>query len=193
MWVSVVMSKSKVQGPILKNIKFHFKIGNLQQLNNSIADLITLKLSNNFKGRSLSIKHNFVVYRHTYVYTIFFNTGFINCTKVTNYPHISEAIKEFCSDFKIVRKSVSKIVVDNTTSSGAFKQIINLYDLKAKINQETETQAHFNPTHFPGLFFRLHSKGTIIVFASGKYTIVGAKWRKDVKLIFQKMKAFLRI
>jgi TATA-box binding protein (TBP) (component of TFIID and TFIIIB) len=179
--------------PAIKNIKFHFTVSNIRQLNSSIADIITLQLQDNFEGKSLSTRHNnFVVYKHKYVYTIFFNRGYINCTKVKQYSDISGAIEEFCADFQFSRRDiVGGVVIDNTTYSGSFYRNINLLQLQNIINADISIKANFNPAHFPGLFFKSQTSGTIIVFYSGKYSIVGAKCQRDAEEVYRQMKKFL--
>lgn len=196
----VVMEHSKIQqvcsnfGPKVNNIKFHFKVQNLSLLNNSIANIITDKLENNFVGKQLKIKWNFIVYKHVFSWIIFFECGFINCTKVKNYSDISQAIQEFCIDFKYNRWDItSGIIIDNTTSSGSFKCKINLYKLYEIIVEKQNYQSvKYNHEHFPGLYLKTYNKGTIIVFTSGKYSIVGSKCTRDAEEVFNTMRLYLK-
>lgn len=189
------MDSQLTHRPSVKNIKIHFTIDNLYQLFHGIIGIIDLKLSGDFAGKTFSRGHNFIVYKNRFVYTIFYNKGYINCTKIPNYSGISEAISEFCDTFGLTRQDLSSgITIDNTTSSGKFKHRLNLLELKHKIEQADQYQeirTKFNPSFFPGLFVKYHFLGTIILFASGKYSVVGAKCQNQSEQIVENIYFFL--
>ena len=131
------MSSHATDVPKIQNIKFHFRVKNVGKLNGSIADLIDQKLNKTFPSdQVLNLKHNFCVYKHHFVYTIFFNTGFINCTKVRDYSQIVKAIEEFKFIFKFsVEDFEPGVTIDNTTVTGCFNKKLDLIRLKQLINQ----------------------------------------------------------
>jgi TATA-box binding protein (TBP) (component of TFIID and TFIIIB) len=182
--------QSSVQLPVVKNVKIHFKVADISRLNTGIADLLTLKLENTFPiSDTLTRKHNFCVFKRRFVYIIFYNTGFVNCTKIRNYSEISAALEEFSQVFKLDLEYFSTPIIDNTTSSGSFDKVIYLNKLKEKIQAQNVFQkVNFNPEHFPGLFIKTNN-GTIIVFHSGKYTIIGAKCQQQADTVFSQVHA----
>ena len=187
---------SHIQLPVTKNIKIHFRVRVVIPLNKTIADFLDLKVKNRFPATdTLDIKHNFCVFKRRFVYIIFFNTGYVNCTKIPNYSEISAAQEEFCQVFNLLSENLTTPIIDNTTCSGTFGQVIYLKKLKQEIvNQNWEEKnwcnVKFNPEHFPGLFIKTDN-ATIIVFHSGKYTIVGAKCQEEANLTFSQVRAFI--
>ena len=108
----------------------------ISKLNGSLANLIDLKINNTFPACDiLTVKHNFCVYKRRFVYVIFFNKGYINCTKVRDYSEITEAIQEFGDIFNFTRLEYTPVIIDNTTASGTFAQNLDLRQLKTVVNQ----------------------------------------------------------
>ena len=52
----------------------------------------------------------------------------------------------------------------------------------------------FNPETFPGLIYRLHEpKICLLIFASGKIVLTGAKSRQDIEQAFSRIQPTLRV
>lgn len=194
------MSNVVETSPQIKNIKFHFTVNNIPQLYRSIIDIINDKLEKPTEDSIFKTGHNYIVYKKRFVYTIFYNKGYINCTKVPAYSHISKAIEEFCQIFRINRWEIpGGVKIDNTTSSGNFSHQLNLFELKNVIHENSidlntsfKAPPKFNPSYFPGLFLK-YNCGTIILFHSGKYTIVGAKCQRHSEFIFNEVKKYIHL
>jgi TATA-box binding protein (TBP) (component of TFIID and TFIIIB) len=195
--------QATIAKPVVKNVKFHFKVLDIRKLNLNISNLIDLKINNIFPKKDiLNIKHNFLVYKRTFVYIVFFNKGFVNCTKVRSYSQIGDCVTEFCDIFNFnYIDCIPPIVVDNSTSSGDFQQKIDLRNLQQLINNNNNNNNNtltpslttkFNPEHFPGLFLK-HSVGTLLLFYSGKYSIVGTKCQQQTNTLHSLVHVYIKM
>jgi TATA-box binding protein (TBP) (component of TFIID and TFIIIB) len=188
--------------PTVKNIKIHFKCSDTKNINLSISRIIddelkgstTTDVNNNKK--SLLIRHNFVVYRDRFVYIIFFQSGFVNATKIKNENEIEDAVEHFKKVFR-VQSSIEESIIDNYQGSGSFYRKLALKELKVFLNLEiqssakSEMEVSYNPEHFPGLFLKIGKHGKIIIFSSGKFTIVGCKNESGFLQVFEKCKSLI--
>ena len=167
--------------PSIKNIKIHFQ--SLYKAISVIKQVLEDKLTS---GEHTIKKHNnFYVYREKYVYIIFPKRGYINCTKLSSYQDIKPAIDHFYTKFNIEKYDYF-FKIDNIQASGQMIwKTIDLNKFKLYVNQKTNAKAVYNPSHFPGLNIRVPNKGTIILFSSGKYTIVGSKEENDISIVFR--------
>ena len=185
--------------PQINNIKGHITLqGNgitqlrkeLEQNNSSVWRKIDPK-------RRKDAEKNFIVVKdqHRQTYIIFPHKGFVNITGVKNYSAICEVIPKFCETFRLCSSDVSQpvLVIDNISAAGNFHKTVNLSRLQKKINTSEEKlfSVHCNRQYYPGAFCKRKGVGTITVFASGKYVIVGAKCREDVTTLAQLMHAVI--
>jgi len=173
--------------PKIHNLKIHFVIEKAvrSHLESRIEEL---KSTYRYKVKN---HHNFVVFRgdikDSFVFIIFPKSGFVNVTKLKGFEDISESVKFFCDLFHISRHSItSGIVIDNITATGSFQKSLNLQILK-----ELCSDSAYNPNFFPGLFVR-RSIGTIIVFHSGRYCLVGAKCMENLMDLYQEILVIIR-
>jgi TATA-box binding protein (TBP) (component of TFIID and TFIIIB) len=179
-------SEALVQPPVINNIKIRFTVieSQLPTLRDEIRKISEVKDKKTFKKL-----HNFIVFRSSFIFTIFFKSGTVNITGIQRLTDISQAVSVFCQTFDISRRDiVDSIIIDNITASGSFNRDINLRNLKEKINggknESRIKSASFNPNYFPAAFCKTFGIGTILIFGSGKYNIVGAKSQLDVMEVF---------
>jgi TATA-box binding protein (TBP) (component of TFIID and TFIIIB) len=213
-----MLEVGQAKSPRINNIKVRFNVTEcaLKILESGIESVCSESASLFTKvGKKqrpiFSRSHNFVVFRDVFIYTIFPNSGTVNATGISCYKDISKAVVLFCrkfglrrkchlsrafsfSDFLQRRHQRKRFIVDNITATGTFGKSIDLRLLKKEINTPTDggvsrLTASYNISHFPACFCRSHCYGTIIVFSTGKYNIVGSKCRTDVKTAYQIMLA----
>lgn len=189
--------------PEINNIKLRFLVSNsaVQRLKRGILRLACSSESlKSVKKKKPVFKehHNFVVWRNSFVYIVFSQSGAVNVTGIRRYSDISKAVVLFCREFGLRRRHIGRVTVDNVTASGDFGGGVNLRLLKKSINcrgseeKQLIRSASYNISYFPACFCKTFTVGTVIVFASGKYNIVGAKCRADVETVFRAMLALMK-
>jgi len=204
--------------PTIRNVKIRFTIPttSIKQLKESLKRIeeeshhlpayLTYKKSGNFT----SLKNNLF-------YSIWEEVGKINITGIKEIGGIQSAINEFCSIFKIERKEIKEVIIDNIFACGSFNRKVNLRSLKFLINaipSKAEEKhcflCEFIPEKFGAAYCRssiiapasvgakdqsigcqAKKRGTVVVFGSGKYNILGAKCRRDVANLFHEMNALI--
>ena len=87
----------------------------------------------------------------------------------------------------------SKLVIDNISASGDFHQTVNLVKLQQMINagEYPNITTHFDRNFFPGAFCKIVGLGTVTVFQSGKFVIVGSKCQEHVDQVTKLMSAII--
>ena len=120
-------------------------------------------------------KHNraFFVFRSCYVYIIFFS-GHINVTGLKTLDHIPLCMEHIKKKLQLDTFEMSPAKVDNICASGKIPQhniSMNNIMENAKLSRCFKS-IHYDRDGFPGCFLK-HSLGTIILFKSQKYVIVG--------------------
>jgi TATA-box binding protein (TBP) (component of TFIID and TFIIIB) len=120
-----------------------------------------------------------------FTYIIFPINGYINVTGLKNYTNIIESVKFICDNFHLSRHHCGNITIDNLTISGFIGFEISLSEIFYHFCEYYYTR--YNINIYPGLQIRFPKLGTIIIFSSGKYTIVGAKCLDNAKIIIQKL------
>jgi TATA-box binding protein (TBP) (component of TFIID and TFIIIB) len=189
--------------PKINNLKVHIEV------NNKCIDRIrkTLKLSGR-KWKKSKEFHNFLVIKDKYSYIIFPESknkkgkkkgGYINITGIKSFEDVENVIPELCVTFELNRIQVTgEVVIDNVTANGDFGQKLHLPRIQEVINGETEKDgntfsASFDRNYFPGAFCKTFPKiGTILIFPSGKYVIVGSKCVAEVQKVYQMMLAVIQ-
>jgi TATA-box binding protein (TBP) (component of TFIID and TFIIIB) len=137
--------------------------------------------------------HNFIVFRNDFVFIIFFGSGTVNITGIKSFSHITEALQTFCTTFHTRRRHIQGLTVDNVSANGQFSHLVDLVQLKQVINQREDkgdkliSSVSFNTNYFPAAFCKTFSIGTILVFNSGRFNIVGAKCQSHVLEIYTEM------
>lgn len=175
---------------VIKNIKIHFEIKKniLKHFQQRVQEL-------NFCGHIT--KHtNFITltkkntdYAAPFTYIIFPTRGFINATGIKNYNQLEECVGNFCAAFHLgLHQLKPKISVDNITASGRFEREIDLREIFLLLQRGPHVTI-YNVNHYPGLKFKVCNLGTVILFSSGKYTIVGLKCLRDATTILKPVSA----
>jgi TATA-box binding protein (TBP) (component of TFIID and TFIIIB) len=142
---------------------------------------------------------NYRVFQNYLVYTIFTdleNTYFrINITGIPSADKIVDSVGDFCLHFNVPReKIITNIIVDSIFASGNFKRSINLRLLMRLINgkEECNFKVKFNCETSAAAYCRHKTFGTIGVFRTGKYIILGAKCSKTVNQLVQEMTVLIQ-
>ncbi len=135
---------------------------------------------------------NFYTYKVQGISFVLFPTiGFLNISGIKCFAHIKDIPPLLFHQFKINIRS-DNIIVDNTTASG--KLIIN-QSLSTLNFDEKEWTVNFRPQIFPAAIIRRRNchrkKGSIILFANGKFIIVGGKNEEDIKSVYSSLKSSL--
>jgi transcription initiation factor TFIID TATA-box-binding protein len=79
------------------------------------------------------------------------------------------------------------------------QNIVGSCDVKFPISLESLSNGHqafstYEPELFPGLIYRMHSpKIVLLIFASGKIVLTGAKTRQDIYNAFDQMYRVLKM
>ena len=102
----------------------------------------------------------------------------MNATGIKNYKDLACIIKKNCVLCDLSEECFyTSVTVDNLTASGKFEGSVDLHSLTVQAGRDYICR--FNPAIFPGVSIKIPNRGTILVFASGKFTIVGAKCFKN--------------
>lgn len=166
--------------PLIVNVKISFRISKHINVKNKLLFVPNVKWYNNF-----------AIIKKTYTFTIF-TSGFVNITGIPQINRIFYAVKALRKLIKIKKQHIqTEPKIDNTTSSGTFNQKINLMNLKEKIQQSHKNvKIKLNPFYFSGATFKFSEYGTIIIFSTGKYIIVGAKCYDHCLFLFNLINSF---
>jgi TATA-box binding protein (TBP) (component of TFIID and TFIIIB) len=143
---------------------------------------------------------NYVSLKNYLSYTIWPEVGKVNITGIKSLEEIDPAITDFCFLFKIKRIEINNVITDNIFACGSFNRRIDLRALKLLVNSLPKTPedrfrffCEYIPEKFGAAYCRSRKeklrRGTVIVFGSGKYNILGAKCRVDIANLFQEMNA----
>jgi TATA-box binding protein (TBP) (component of TFIID and TFIIIB) len=179
-----MVQKKKTKGeqkPLISNYKISFRTTKEIFFKNTKKNLYTTRRYSNF-----------LVLRQRFVHTVFYS-GFVNITKIKNFRSIEAAIKEFCKASFIEVADISEYKVDNTTASGHFGRPLNIRLIRKSFEiRRCEYMFSYKPCKFAGASIKYgRGRGTITVFKSGAYTIVGAKSIARVNEIYAKTRKIL--
>jgi len=122
--------------------------------------------------------------------TLIFGSGKMVCTGAKSEKQASSAVKKVVRELKtggIIILGKPKIVIQNIVASA---------NLHGKIDIETAADVMDNvmyePEQFPGAIYRMaEPKVVLLVFASGKLVITGAKREEQVHEAVEKIRAIL--
>lgn len=165
-----------MQSLCLKNIKGHFKIPTIpyKYLKTRLEKYPFAKFTNNFC--SLKVPNS------TLSFIIFTKAKHVNITGVDSLTLFGEAPFLLA---QIIRVSYTfffntTCIVDNMTFSGSLNKLVNLSNLAKQLTTK-KIILRYNPAIFPGLCAKILGKGSILVFISGKYSIVGVKCKQQAQ------------
>jgi TATA-box binding protein (TBP) (component of TFIID and TFIIIB) len=149
------------------------------------------------QGKSKKTFNNFSVVREEHTYIIFPEKGFVNITGVRRFSELVSIIPKFCAAFGLAQTDVaSDVIVDNISASGDFYSRVNLSRLQQLLNRrggEEYFTVQFDRNFFPGAFCKTRGFGTLTLFPSGKFVVVGAKCLEHLEKTFQEMRAVMTI
>lgn len=173
--------------PKISNIKASFR------LSSTIApDSFFLVLCE--EERKKIVRHtNFSVYRPLarLTFTLFHRSSHVNVTGVSSYTLLEKAVSFFNERFE-TSVCVREVTIDNITASGRLQlnelPAINLREIQRSLSP-TSPYGVFSlrADFFPGAVLRKPQCSTVIIFASGKFVIVGSKSPWQIQ------EAFLRL
>lgn len=171
------MESLTARPPRISNIKAHFRLTS-PVLPNSF--FLVLGEEDVHK----LVRHaNFTVYRPLarLTFTLFHSSTHVNVTGVSSYTLLEKAVAFFNATFK-TRVCTADVCIDNITASGSLrvnhKPAINLREIERRIVTSSTTDCgsfSLRADFFPGAVLRKPDHSTVILFASGKFVIVGSK------------------
>lgn len=150
----------------VKNIKASLKIQPIL-----LSTVVEFLLEKNISVKS---SNNFVIFHNVFTFVIFKTNSkevnHINITKVKSWKDLDESV-EHLKNLLNPLVCVKRLNVDNITATHNFKRSLNLKSIADRLNRD-EVKISFNKEKFPGMFIHF-SKGTVILFNSGKSVCVG--------------------
>jgi TATA-box binding protein (TBP) (component of TFIID and TFIIIB) len=183
--------------PKINNLKAHVRVKKdcIDRIRNALKLSVT-------KWKKKKEFHNFLVVKDKYTYIIFPKSKedycYINITGIKSFEDIENVIPELCDAFHLNQNQVvGEVVIDNVSANGDFGRKLNLPQIQEVINRESEKDgntfsASFDRNYFPGAFCKTLTIGTILIFPSGKYVIVGSKCIAEVQQVYQMMHAIIQ-
>lgn len=161
----------------VSNVKVHFNVGKSIDIPEHL--------------QSFAVHHsNFLTLRlNKFVCTIFPKNGHVNISGIQNFKQIKEAVQEINNQFGFdIRED--NIVVDNSTASGHLKRRIKLFQLK-RFSDKENVIISIRPHYFPSALIRSKrlssDRRTTILFANGKFIIVGSKSPGEIDSTFKQL------
>ena len=130
---------------------------------------------------------NYIVFTEKYTSIIFKQSqnqsNHVNVTKIKSINTIQNSILHLGNILNANLENIT-YTIDNITASGKLSCEVNLENF---LKNNLELKTSYNIEKFPGLFIKQKS-GTIILFSSGKFVIVGAKKICDLQNYKQLLK-----
>lgn len=171
-----------VSKPIINNYKIGFAF------DSSCLQVSVLKSCLERKKITTKHYHNFSIVRHLYVFSIFWESGYVNVTKIRKASDIKKAVSTFFRLCDIQSHSIVKHPeIHNICASGSFSQTLNLLTIKEKFLEKTSFRAWRNLSNFPALFINVTNLGTVVLFQNGKYSLVGVNSETNITLLIEKL------
>ena len=135
------------------------------------------------KGNCICTKKNFLNHKNFCIFKnklftyIVFHSGFINIVGIRERSHCLTAVALFTILFKVSPEIINKKLfeIDNITAKGNLLMKLDLRHLYCYIKKYTKFAANYNPLHFCALYLALTEKGKVLLFSSGKISIVGTQ------------------
>jgi len=122
--------------------------------------------------------------------TLLFTSGKMVCTGAKSEASARTAIGRVADELKahgIVIMGKPEAKIENIVASADLGGIISLEDVAARL-----TKTMYEPEQFPGLVYRMDEPNVVIlIFASGKLVIAGAKREAELWLAAEKLKETL--
>jgi len=122
--------------------------------------------------------------------TLLFSSGKMVCTGAKSEASARTAITRVADELKahgIVIAGKPEARIENIVASADLGGIISLEDVAARL-----ARTLYEPEQFPGLVYRMNEPNVVIlIFASGKLVIAGAKREAELWLAAEKLKETL--
>ncbi len=154
---------------IVSNLKCHVKSSPFV-LNKKMQDI------------AKKCKNFYVIHAEQLSFVIFPSIGFINISGIKRFEDIKTLPQILFRQFQIIVQS-DNIIIDNSTASGKLTRCQShaLFSL----NFGEDWVVNLRPHIFPAAVIRpKHRKGSIILFANGKFIIVGSKSLDDIDYVY---------
>jgi transcription initiation factor TFIID TATA-box-binding protein len=122
---------------------------------------------------------------------LIFTSGKMVCTGAKSEELSKDAAKKYC-------KAIKKVGFGVTLNEFKIQNIVGSCDVQFAISLEGLCHTHekyssYEPEIFPGLIYRMaNPKIVLLIFASGKIVLTGAKQKEDITKAFTDMYPVLR-
>ena len=139
------------------------------------------------------VHYNFCVIKDKFTY-IFFHSGHINVCKLHKKEDFEQAVSLFLQLLSFNQNDIIKrITIDNITIKGNFNcRFIPLDQLFNHLKTQNYQYFHYDNLLFPAFYLYFENiKGKILLFRSGKFSVVGLKNPEDLNLIKWKLNAII--
>ena len=124
----------------------------------------------------------FVLRWNKFVYCVYYS-GHINITGIETENNIAKSINHIvnvCNISETHSFKIDNITYSNTLKRNIFDTYVSFEEFVSEIDVfDFIISVQYSPQKFPGAFLRTE-KGTIIIFSSNKYTIVGTSSFKEL-------------
>ena len=171
--------------PKISNVKGHFR------LPSSILARFQQKLRHKRTVRF----GNYVSLKERYAYIIFPQNGFVNVTGIKSLKEVSLVVNNFFYDFELDLRFVARthFVVDSTTATGDFNCRLDLVLLQKYVNSHSDCglRITYNRDRFSGAACRSNIGPCAIIFASGKFNLLGSKNRWQIRNVVLQLNAVM--
>lgn len=173
--------------PSVQNIKIGFKLV-------SIQTKAAMKKSARERCSKFTDYHNFSVIRDKHVFSIFWDSGYINATKIKSFREIEQAVSNISNILNVSRNQFSeKPTIHNICASGRLLINLNLTKLKNNLLQFEDIKITRNLASFPALFIKIPQLGTCVLFQNGKYSLVGIKSEDKIVQLYERIKDLVSV
>lgn len=146
------------------------------------------------KNISVKKSNNFIIFHNTFTFIIFRTNSkevnHINITKVRCLGDLDNSVDHLKKLLNPLICVVS-LVVDNITATHNFKKTLNLKSISSGLNRD-QVKISFNKEKFPGMFIHF-TKGTVILFNSGKSVCVGCNNFSCLESHFEFVKSIIQV
>lgn len=168
----------------VNNVKVHVCVGE------------NLIVPDELEGKKYS---NFFVFRFShFVYSVFPKKGHVNISGIRNFREINTAVNVFNDQFH-TNAHPDNIVVDNSTASGKLPSNFIPIHLPSLLSHQHNVVVSIRPHFFPSAVIRSSSSSsslsktrTTILFANGKFNIVGSKSIDEIDRTYRQLCAIMR-
>jgi TATA-box binding protein (TBP) (component of TFIID and TFIIIB) len=128
---------------------------------------------------------NYAVIRLTYVYIVYYS-GWVNVTGIRNRLLFPAVISNLLDFTNLNYRDLVAVTVDNISAAGTFGKPLSIRFIRKSLELiKCEKIFDYKPGKFCGASIKFGKrKGTINLFTSGNYTIVGANTDERVNEIF---------